>query len=310
MGGSESERIETLKRIFQQRGQRTITGIGDDAAVVRPGGAVIVTSVDAIADGVSFTREHFPPDAIGRKAAAAALSDLAAMGAAPGEVYIAAGIPADYSDQEFELLAQGIEEAVAAAQATTSGGDLTAAASLWLSVTVVGYADNEQQIVTRDTANPGDLVVVTGELGGSGLALKAIINKKSSSHAHRQLSPSPRYAAGKALAANHATAMIDISDGLARDAQNLAQASNVKLEITLDQIPKVEEATAIQAAESGEEYELLATIPAENFKAAAAALEVSGDTLTVIGRVLVGSEAVFLGSDGRIVEVAGYQHFD
>jgi thiamine-monophosphate kinase len=310
MASKESERIATLARIFAQRGNRTITGIGDDAAVVRPGGAVIVTSVDAIADGVSFTREHFPPEAIGHKAAAAALSDLAAMGATPGEVYIAAGVPADYSDEEFESLARGIEEAVATAGATASGGDLTAALSLWLSVTVVGYVATEHEIVARDGATPGDIVVVTGELGGSALALEAILNKQPSPHLHRQLNPTPRYAAGRALAANHATAMLDVSDGLARDAQNLAMASNVKIEIDLDKIPAADGATQIQAAESGEEYELLATIAPESLDPARAAVEASGVTLTEIGRVLEGSEAVFLGSGRRPVEVAGYQHFD
>jgi thiamine-monophosphate kinase len=177
-------------------------------------------------------------------------------------------------------------------------------------VTVVGYAASEDQIVSREGAAPGDVVALTGTLGGSRAALEAITSGDTSSHLDRQFHPTPRFAAGAALAANRATAMIDISDGLAKDAQNIAAASNVAIEIELKNLPCAEGTTAVQAAESGEEYELLVTLAPEHLDSARRAVEATGTTLTEIGCVLEGSEANFLGTDGRPVAVAGYQHFD
>src|SRR5665647_1305334 len=151
MGHRESERIERLTRRFAERGDRVLRGIGDDAAVVRASG-VTVTSVDAIVEGVHFNHAYTTPRAAGHKAVAAALSDLAAMGVAAGEIYVAAGLPADFDDDQFEQLAAGIEDVAEACDATVAGGDLTASPVLWLSVTVVGHAEREDLVIGRDGA--------------------------------------------------------------------------------------------------------------------------------------------------------------
>jgi thiamine-monophosphate kinase len=183
-------------------------------------------------------------------------------------------------------------------------------------VTVVGYAAGEDQIANRQGASPGEIVAVTGTLGGSAAALEAITDDRQSPNQQKQFHPTPLFAAGQALVASRATAMIDISDGLARDAGQLASASDVAIEIDLSKLPLAESVTdAKAAAESGEEYELLCTLRPEDFEAAADAVASTGTTLTEIGRVLQGSAAMgsgasFLGSDGRPVAVAGYQHFD
>ncbi|MGH2905740.1 MAG: thiamine-phosphate kinase [Solirubrobacterales bacterium] len=321
MSSVESQRIAVLKQIFDARASGVLRGIGDDAAVVRARGGVVVTSVDASVDGVHFTREHFPPEAIGHKAAATALSDLAAMGAAAGEVYIAAGIPDDFSEAEFERLATGIQSVVGKAGAVAAGGDLSAAEQLWLSVTVVGYADDEALVIARDGARAGDVIAVTGTLGGAAAGLELLNGRvEAGEHADglraKQLTPTPLLAAGAALAANGANAMIDVSDGLARDVVNLASASECAIKIELARVPLAPGLEAFSddppryAVESGEEYELLCAIPRERLAGAQAAVAATGTTLTEIGLALDGAGATFSGGDGRPVAVAGYQHFD
>jgi thiamine-monophosphate kinase len=323
MAGNESQRIARLAQIFSPGGERVLRGIGDDAAVVRPAGAVIVTSVDAIVEGVHFTRETFSPRAIGHKAAASALSDLAAMGARPGELYIAAGVPHDFDDEQFDELAAGIEAVAVSVGATVCGGDLSAAAELWLSVTVVGYADSESEVVGRDGARPGDVIAVTGRLGGSAAGLAAINGlavEGAGALIARHLAPTPQFAAGRALAAVGATAMIDVSDGLGRDAGQIAAISGCALEIELPRLPLADGVVVAAAqlgrepqkfaAESGEEYELLCTLPSGAVAATAAAVAATGNELAVIGQALPGNGVRFLGLDGRPVEIVGFEHFD
>lgn len=298
---SEASRISALTALFKSDDPRVIVGSGDDAAVVRPAGALAVTSVDAIVDGVHFERSRHSMRAIGRRAIVAALSDLAAMAAAPGEIYVAAGLPEDVSDTDFEELAAGMRAAAIEHGALVCGGDLTRSDQLWLSVTVVGYAV-EDGAVERSGAREGEAVVVTGTLGRSAAHLAGTADEKPIA---------ARFAAGKALADFGATAMIDVSDGLARDAGLLAAASGHDIDVQLERLP-LDPATssAEAAAVSGEEYELIATIAAENVSDAAAALQVE---LTEIGRVGAASEEPLLkllGPDGSPVELRGFDHFE
>lgn len=338
---SESERIERLARRFARRnpgdtrGARILRGIGDDAAVVAASG-VVVTSVDAIVDGVHFNSAYAPPRAIGFKAAAAALSDIAAMGAAAGEIYMAAGLPAGLSEDDFDAIVDGIDEAATACGAAAAGGDLTASPVLWISVTAVGHADGENTLAGRDSARPGDLLAVTGTLGGStagqlllrdpALATAAGLSESTAAALReRHLFPTPRFAAGRALIQSGATAMIDLSDGLARDAGQLARASSVCANLRLADLPLSAGVAALAefggsdpgsfAAESGEEYELLCTLPATTFNAARAAVEKTGVELTAIGKAQATGAgepagATFLDRQGRPVVVTGYEHFN
>lgn len=333
MTATESDRIASLAELFANGRERLAVPIGDDAAVVGPVDGFVVTSVDAVVDGVHFRTASYPPRAIGRKATAAALSDLAAMGAAAGEVYVAAGVPPEVDDSYFAEIAAGIEAAATSVGAVVAGGDLTASPVLWLSVTVNGYIASADAAVTRGGAMPGDALVVTGSLGRSAAAIEilsggqAAFELSASTKAditRRQFAPIPRIAAGEALAALGATAMIDISDGLGRDAGLIADASGQRLQINLEQLPvaasAAEYARAIGedpthfAAASGEEYELLAAIPNELVDAAIAIVGSFGDTLTVVGEVLAAQDAapqaVFLDGDGKAVDVRGFDHFD
>lgn len=310
---SEANRIHSLVARFGTSADRVVVPSGDDAAVVRAGGAVSVTSVDAVVAGVHFELPAWPLAAVGRKAVAAALSDLAAMGASAGEIYVAAGLPKDLSEQDFDLLCDGIAAAADASGAGVAGGDLSASNELWLSVTVVGYAQSDDAVVTRDGARPGNVVVVTGDLGGSRRALDLIAQgtDPTDSRLTKQFAPAPRFGAGIALAQHGATAMIDISDGLARDAGHIASSSQAGITIELAKLPLAEGIEDAKfAAGSGEEYELLATLPAGQLMAATAAVAETGTSLTAIGQVTEGSEVRLLDAEGARVEVRGFDHFD
>ena len=203
---SEFDLIAALRARLPPPGGRLLLGVGDDTAVTAPEG-VAATSVDAIVDGVHFQRHSTTPDAIGRKALAVALSDLAAMGADPGEAYIVLGVPPDFDEEDCLALLGGAQAVADATGTSLAGGDVTRSPVLFAALTVVGYAPDAESLVGRGGARPGDLVVVTGELGGAAAALRLLegtevrlAEKRDLALRARQLEPRPRLAAGRALA--------------------------------------------------------------------------------------------------------------
>ncbi len=226
--------------------QRLMRGIGDDAAVVRSGGALCVTSVDAMVEGVHFRLDDDTdhPGDVGWRALAGALSDLAAMGARTGEAYIALGVSPQGGEKRALELMRGALELAARTGTTVAGGDVVAAPVMTACVTVVGWAEETHELVGRDGARAGDLVGVTGSLGA------------------KPKRPLPRLREGRALASAGASAMIDLSDGLGSDARQLGESSNVCLQIELARLPLGEGvANWEQAATAGEDYELCFTVP-------------------------------------------------
>lgn len=303
----EFELLAKLRERLPAAGPRVRLGSGDDAAVTVPGGAT-ATSVDAIVDGVHFRRERAEPEAIGRKALATALSDLAAMGAEPGEAYVYFGVPADLDEDESLRLLDGMIELSRETGTTLVGGDVTRAPALTLAVTVVGHADAAEQLVSRGGARPGDLLVLTGELGGAAAGLllledpelaAALPAETAELLRRRQLDPRPRLRAGRGLAAAGASAMIDLSDGLGADAEHLAAAGGVGLRIEAAALPLAKGVAEVAlaagrdplelAAGGGEDYELLAAIPAERLGEASSAIgEAAEAALTPVGAVVSG----------------------
>ena len=328
----EFELLARIRERLPPPGRRIHLGSGDDAAITLPGGAT-ATSVDALIDGVHFRREWSSLSQIGGKALAVALSDLAAMGAGPGEAYVVLGIPANLDEDGCLELLDGLTQVATEAGTTLAGGDVTQAPVLTLAVTVVGHTASVDELVTRSGARPGDALVVTGELGGAAaglLLLRGSTEARSSFVAHgatnsersaaliaRQLEPRPRLAAGRALAKAGAAAMIDLSDGLGGDAHHIAAASGVRLRIEAAALPiapgiaEVAEATGgdpLQLAVSGgEDYELLAAIPADQLDAATAAVgQASGAKLTRVGEVVAGGGVEVRLPGGGLLEPTGF----
>jgi thiamine-monophosphate kinase len=297
----ELELIAAIETALADRSGRLVRWTGDDAAVTRTR-PYAVTSIDTLVDGVHFRRATHELRDIGWKALATAMSDLAAMGADAGEAYVSVVLPEDV-EEPLELI-HGMEELAGECGATIAGGDVVAGPVLVLTVAVTGWADSEGELVGRDGAQPGDLVAVTGELGGSEagrLALDA--GERGSSLAERHLRPRPRLDEGRALAAAGATAMIDISDGLATDARHVAERSAVRLTVRLGDVPRAPGVSAEQAATGGDDYELLVTVPPDRREAADAAA-----SLTWIGEVSAGSGLVLLDEDGPVAGLSGYEH--
>jgi thiamine-monophosphate kinase len=248
------------------------------------------------------------------------------MGAEPGEAYVAVGIPTDLDEGGCLELFDGIAGLAAGTGTTVAGGDVTRAPALTLAVAVVGHAPSPELLVTRGGAQPGDALVLTGEIGGAGAGLlllgrpelaASLPGRAAELLRRRQLDPTPRLAAGQALAAAGARAMIDLSDGLGGDAAHLAEASGAGIRIDGGALPLAPGVAEIAraggreplelAASGGEDYELLAALPRERLSAAIDRIGEGGEvTLTRIGEVTDGAGVEIRLPGGEILAPAGF----
>ena len=312
--GPEFDRI---RAIAESLGSRA-AGLGDDCALIPFGAEYLAVSTDISIEGVHFRKDWLTLDEIGWRAAAGALSDLAAVGAEPIGILASLALPLQLPASDAVALMEGIGQAVDEVGGKVLGGDLARSPAMTIDVTVIGRTGAP---VRRSGASVGDAIWVTGSLGDSRAALITWQKGNTPGPEVRRAfaHPQPRIAAGKWLAREGAHAMIDLSDGLAGDAAHLSAASHVSIAIELESLPLgvgVEAAAALTgqapprfAALGGEDYELLVALPPE-FSANHAAhfQQEVGLPLTRIGRVDAGQEAL-LTLGGRAVKLSGYDHF-
>ncbi len=238
--------LRLLTGRWQARG-RVLTGVGDDCAVLRGDKPdhYLLLKTDAVVEGVHFTPQA-PPGAIGRKALARALSDLAAMGAAPLAAVITLGLPADASPARLQAIYRGLEKTAKKYRCALVGGETTRAAQLFLNVALLGECRGYKPVL-RSGARAGDLLFVTGRLGAT--------------QARKHLHFEPRLAEGQWLARKQfASALMDLSDGLGADLPRLARASHLGFALDFAAIPRAAGATPDAALNDGEDYELLFTV--------------------------------------------------
>ncbi len=250
----------------------TLLGPGDDAAVLAAADGRVVVSTDVLVEGVHFRLDWSTPYQVGRKAVAANLADVAAMGAVPTGLVVGLAVPGRTSVSIVDGLADGMWKEAGQAGVGIVGGDVASSAELVLSLTALGDLQGRAP-VTRAGAQPGDVLGLCGRVGWSAAGL-AVLRRGFRSPlavvgAHRV--PEPPYHAGPQAAAVGATAMIDVSDGLLADAGHIADASSVGIDIDSAALPVpsrlVEVASALGAdarhwvLTGGEDHALLATFP-------------------------------------------------
>jgi thiamine-monophosphate kinase len=307
--------FEILRRIsgtLPPAPPEVLVPIGDDCAVLRLGDRIWVAASDMLVSGHHFKDWATPEDA-GYKAVAVNVSDVAAMGGTPRFVLTSGGAP----DPEAMLRCmRGVLEACGKFGVYPLGGDTTRAGALMVDVAILGELDAPP--VLRSGARPGDLLVVTGELGVSAAGLLALESGASGPErlVDKHLRPTPRVEAGRGAARIGVGAMIDLSDGLASDAGHVCERSAVGCRVDLDLLPVAEDTRSFLAslghdpvsvaATGGEDYELLISAPEPVLQALAESVEVP---VTRIGEVTVGGGLVFL-RGGEVVEgLSGWDHF-
>lgn len=325
--------IRRLRAIVESSVQATsdvLVGIGDDAAVVSCGGKMVLTA-DALVEGVHFRRDWISMEAVGYRAMAASLSDVAAMGGRPLFALVTLALPYDEEVEPIEKLYRGMVELCDASGVRIVGGDVVATPGpLMLTVSLTGELLGEQPL-TRSGAQAGDWIFVTGDIGGAAAFVHRMQGKGATgilaaddewSLRLRHERPQPQLAAARMLVAcDCCTSLNDISDGLASELHELAQASGVQMRVWPGRIPtlpavrhyaRMADVTALDLAFfGGEDFQLVGTVKEAAAGALLARMEAVGVRLSYIGRVHEGDASVLLETEqGRVaLGQGGYDHF-
>jgi thiamine-monophosphate kinase len=325
--------IHRLSSRLKFRASNTIIGIGDDCAVypVKPGTNEVI-STDALVENIHFSLSTTTPEALGRKALAVSLSDIAAMGGTPKRVLVTLGVSKKISVSFLEKLYSGFNSICNEFKVELAGGDTVSSPKcFFINIAIVGET-KRGRVFTRQGARQGDLIFVTGTLGNSSLGLKLLGKRKKigSSRDHKflikaHLDPTPRVLEASIMARSKAniTSMIDISDGLIQDLYHICEASKVGARIREDRLPQSLEfsRTCIQIKTSplplilngGEDYELLFTLPPDGVKNLKRKFQKAKVLITQIGEVTPRpKKVIFEKNDGRnefLPSLKGYNHF-
>jgi len=306
------ERIESLAAQPATRNSGLRLGIGDDAAILKPTrGYEQILTCDWFLEGTHFLRDRHPPDAVGWKCLARAVSDVAAMGVTPRCFLLSLALPASHTGSWLSEFLRGLRRASKRFSCTLAGGDTTRRNDILINVTVVGEG-RQGRAVLRSGAKPGDVLFVSGRLGQAEVGLRLVrANKRMANRSdpalQKHLYPEPRLALGRWLGETRlASAMMDLSDGLSTDLPRLCEASGTGARLTPDSIPTVyllrgnrisPDDRLDLALHGGDDYELLFTVPRRKRKIVPGSF--GGLPITAIGEITSKRTLILVGEKGR-----------
>ncbi|WP_408009073.1 thiamine-phosphate kinase [Pseudalkalibacillus sp. A8] len=319
----EFEWIESITP--KQNHQPTlIEGIGDDAALIRPeAGFDDILCVDTMVENIHFSRKTMTPYQIGHKALGVNISDVAAMGGTPRFYLVSIAIPENWSEAELQEIYQGMEDLADNYKLDLIGGDtVSTPGPLVVSVTVHGRVLKGRKLL-RKNALPGDVVFLTGPVGLSAAGLELLLEDRVSENLKKLVEahqlPVPQVEAGLLLAeSGYKIALNDISDGLGSESHEIAESSNVHIQIRYEQLPTVEEFNHFPSEQvldwmlyGGEDFQLVGTVPRENWPSLVNLFREKGQEIHEIGEVVEGKAEVSLlqENDTTPVSKKGYNHF-
>lgn len=316
--------FQLIEGFFNRRGPNrrdVLLGIGDDCALVQPAlNKSIAISVDTLVENVHFL-PTMPANALGYKALAVNLSDLASVGAEPAWMTLALTLP-KVDETWLKLFSQGLFEAADYYDIALVGGDTTRGPKS-ITITVNGQLPNGTAL-NRSGANIGDWLYVTGTLGDSALGLKILTNDLPAKEndrdylINRHYRPTPRVLAGQSIR-GIASSCIDLSDGLLSDIKHIMKASNVGVEIDVGKLPlsaSMLETVSFDKAlnyalAGGEDYELMFTVSEDNRSAMESALEDAKVKYTKVGQIQGGNKLkLVLNGEAYIPQISSFQHFE
>jgi thiamine-monophosphate kinase len=325
--------IDRLADVLGPRDESVVVGIGDDAAVLQYAqGMQVVTTTDLLVEGVHFRTDTIDDRSLGWKSVAVSLSDIAAMGGRPRHVVIGLAVPVTMEVERLEDLYAGVADVCRTYGAHVVGGDITKTDGPFvIAVTVLGEVEQGQALL-RSGAGPGDLVYVTGTVGGSAAGLDFLQKgiqestglrpEQAADLLHFHQVPQPQVEAGRLLrSSGGCTSANDVSDGLASELNEIAKMSGVRLAVEAGKIPlhdsvsRYAQLRGVDPVEwamfGGEDYQLVGTLRADAAERVKALFAEQGLLLTVIGRVEEGHGVVLQRDGGEVREVTakGYNHF-
>lgn len=312
--------IDLLAKMAGGGDERLLVGIGDDAAAWKGDDSIQLATVDSFIEGVHFTPQTTPWPDVGGKALVVNLSDIAAMGGIPRYALVSLALPDNIEVEDVAALYNGLLKLAKEYGVTVGGGDISRSPLITISITILGSSPTNN-ILTRSSAKPGEIVAVTGHLGAGAAGMEVL---KSQRHLDPEtqnrlknafLNPTPRIAEGLSLVEQGVKTAIDISDGLVADLGQIGKASNVGARLEVERVP-VEPAVkktfgekALELALSGgEDYELLFTASREIVEKVKKAVSLP---VTAIGEIVAGKGVTLVDKEGQPFKLkkAGWEHF-
>lgn len=325
-----NDEFEWLKKIKagSHRNHNVIQGIGDDAALLKGKAETNqILCLDTMVEGIHFTKDTMEPFHIGYKALASNISDIAAMGGRPLYYLVSVALSNSWTETELLSIYEGMHHLADTYKMTLLGGDTVSTKdSLVLSITVIGEVEKNRKLL-RSNARAGDIVFVTGMLGDSAAGLALLLkhtkkhpftaNEKKLILSHQM--PRPHVEEGRLLAGSHSRISLnDISDGIASEANEIAEASGVTLTLFYDRLPKSGELADYLPEQQeqwilngGEDYILMGTMPREIFRDMQRKFNENGMLLFEVGIVTAGNPEVYLikNQERILLNKQGYNHF-